>query len=134
MYNNLHLNKKLKAMPRVYLTKDMMSKMTYSGLCIYNYILAELKVGKDYKESQRLEIIQNELVKDKIISKNKFYQGIKELLDLEIIYKDTSTSKHTYLVSYYYILNMTDLQYKDFKNEMLHTNQVEYAESQAEVH
>lgn len=136
IYNNYLYNKNSRRMAAIYLPSEKTSVLSFSGQTILLHIISNLKCYSDdpfnendyflYKEeysvdyikSQSIELHWKYFVDKKILSKNKFYQGIKELVDIDLLYTFDFLPKNIYMVNYYFINNMSNSQYKRFQNHM----------------
>lgn len=144
IYNKYKYNKYFKRMPRTYLPLELTSQMTYSSQTLLLHIIAGTKTAPDddnnnpleyftYKDDKRIDFIKSQsielhwkhFVDNKILSKSKFYQGLKELLELEIICDVPYLDKNVYLINYYYINNMSEKQWNRFVKQMKSLSQNE---------
>lgn len=143
-YKKHNYNKYFKRMPRTYLPLELTSQLTYSSQTLLLYIIANTKTSNDnennnpleyytYKEDKNIDFIKSQsicllwkdLVDKKVLSKNKFYQGLKELIELDLIASRPYLDKNVYLINYYYINNMSDQQWHRFVKQMKSLSQNE---------
>ena len=129
-------NKNTRRMAAIYLPSEKTSNLSFSGQTILLHIISNLKCYSDdpfnendyflYKEdysidyikSQCIELHWKHFVDKKILSKNKFYEGLKELTTNELLFSFDYLPKNFFMVNYYFINNMSKSQYKRFQNHM----------------
>ena len=102
-------------MPRVFMPEELRSKLTFSSQTILFHIISTLPQLSDdselpFNECQELELHYKHFVDNNILSKNKFYEGLKHLIELEILYPADHLPKNYYVCNPYYIDNMNKQQ------------------------
>ena len=107
-------------MPRVYVPEDLRTKMTYSSQTLWIYIITNLPIcdigehetNDDFRFAQELVLHWKHFVDNKILSKTKFYEGLNQLMDLDILHTSEELPKNQYVVNPYYIDNLNKYQRK----------------------